>query len=185
LNIHPLIIRMRESSVSIELGLLGFLRRQPRHGYAIHQELADPAGLGPVWQIKLSQLYALLEKLEEAGYLTSSTSPQENRPPRKLFHLTPEGEDAFLSWLRKPVRHGRSLRLEFLVKLYFARLEGADVAARLLAAQREQGREWLAMEQRIAGAETVGKRYSRLVHQFRIGQIEAMLAWLDYCEGEE
>lgn len=177
---------MRQSSLSIELALLGFLRRQPQHGYAIHQELADPAGLGPVWQIKLSQLYALLEKLEEAGYLTSSTTPQENRPPRKLFQLTPDGEDAFLSWVRRPVKHGRSLRLEFLVKLYFARLEGADVAAGLLSAQREQGREWLATEQRLAGEESAaGRRYSRLVHQFRIGQIEAILAWLDYCEEKE
>lgn len=177
---------MRESSLSIELALLGFLRQQPQHGYAIHQALSDPAGLGPVWQIKLSRLYALLEKLEEAGYLTSTTSPQENRPPRKLFHLTAEGEDAFLSWVQRPVRHGRSLRLEFLVKLYFARLEGGDIAVRLLEAQREQGRAWLAIEKRIAGGENVaGRRYSRLVHQFRIGQIEAMLSWLDYCDEQE
>jgi PadR family transcriptional regulator AphA len=138
---------MGQSPLSIELALLGFLRSQPKHGYAIHQELSQSAGLGPVWQIKLSHLYALLGKLEDAGYVSASTEPQENKPPRKLFHLTDEGERTFLSWLQNPVKHGRSLRLEFLVKLYFARFEGGDMAARLLAAQREQCREWLAAEQ--------------------------------------
>jgi DNA-binding PadR family transcriptional regulator len=162
---------------------LGFLYQEPKHGYAIHQELTDPAGLGPVWQIKLSLLYAQLGKLEDAGYLRATTEPQENKPPRKIFHLTEEGERAFLSWVQSPVKHGRSLRLEFLVKLYFARREGADGAARLLAAQREQCRDWLATEQEIVNEEVAnGRRYSRLVHQFRIGQIQAMLNWLDHCE---
>jgi DNA-binding PadR family transcriptional regulator len=174
---------MRHLSLSIEIALLGFLRRGPKHGYALHQELMDPAGLGAVWQIKLSHLYALLGKLEDAGYLSAITEPQENKPPRKLFHLTAEGETAFLTWIREPVRHGRSLRLEFLVKLYFARHEGPEVAAGLLAAQRERCLEWLAAEQEIINqAKGSGGRYSRLVHQFRLGQIQGMLNWLIDCE---
>jgi DNA-binding PadR family transcriptional regulator len=149
---------MRQSSLSVECALLGFLRQRPKHGYAIHQELSDPAGLGPVWQIKLSQLYALLGKLEDAGYITATTEPQENKPPRKLFHLTDAGESVFLSWRQNPVTHGRSLRLEFLVKLYFARWEGADAAAHLLAAQRQKCRDWLATEQEIINEELVNGR---------------------------
>ncbi|MCB9421944.1 MAG: PadR family transcriptional regulator [Ardenticatenaceae bacterium] len=174
---------MKQLSLTIEPALLGFLRQQPKHGYAIHQELSAPNGLGPVWQIKLSQLYALLGKLEDAGYVTTTTEPQANKPPRKLFRLTPVGEAAFLSWVAGAVENGRSLRLEFLVKLYFARREGADVAARLLVAQREQCQRWLAAEQEIVDAETRDSHeYGRLVHQFRLGQIQAMLIWLDNCE---
>ncbi len=174
---------MKQSYLSIELALLGFLHPGPKHGYAIHQEFLDSTGLGSVWQIKLSQLYALLGKLEDAGFITATTEPQENKPPRKLFHLTAEGEAAFLTWVQSPVKHGRSLRLEFLVKLYFARLEGADIAAHLLAVQREQCQNWLAAEQKNINAETEnGRRYSRLVHQFRLGQIQAMLVWLNQCE---
>lgn len=173
---------MKQSRLTIEHALLGFLRAQPQHGYAIHQELADPAKLGSVWQVKLSQLYALLGKLEDAGYVTTTTEPQATKPPRKLFHLTAAGRAAFLSWVQSPVANGRSLRLEFLVKLYFARREGGDVAARLLAGQREQCQSWLAAEQEIVDAETQnGHQYGRLVHQFRLGQIQAMLTWLDAC----
>ncbi|MFZ0545796.1 MAG: PadR family transcriptional regulator [Candidatus Promineifilaceae bacterium] len=174
---------MRQTALSIEIALLGFLRQEPKHGYAIHQELSEPVGLGPVWQIKLSQLYALLGKLEDAGYITGTTEPQENKPPRKLFHLTAEGQKAFHNWVMSPVKHGRSLRLEFLIKLYFASFEGQDVAAHLLAVQRKQCRDWLETEQKIINEETkFGRHYSCLVHHFRVGQIQAMLSWLDKCK---
>lgn len=173
---------MRETSLTIEHALLGFLRGQPQHGYIIHQQLSDPAGLGPVWQLKLSQLYALLRKLEEAGYVTATPESQENRPPRKVFQLTSTGQAAFLDWVQSPVAHGRSLRLEFLVKLYFARREGTDVASHLVAAQRARVQEWLADSERRTVRSPNDRAYSRLVAQFRQGQIEAMLTWLDHCE---
>jgi PadR family transcriptional regulator, regulatory protein AphA len=173
---------MRHSLLALEIALLGFLQQGPKHGYAIHQELSGSTGLGAVWQIKLSQLYALLGKLETAGYVTATTAPQQNKPPRKIFHLTEAGQEAFLAWLQTPVQHGRSLRLEFLVKLYFARLEGTAVAEKLLADQRALCHEWLATEQEIVAVEIAnGRRYGRLVHQFRSGQLQAMLNWLDLC----
>lgn len=174
---------MRQSAHSLEIALLGFLHQAPKHGYAIHHELSDPTGLGSVWQIKLSQLYALLGKLEDAGYITATTEQQENKPPRKTFHLTDAGQAVFLAWVQSPVQHGRSLRLEFLVKLYFARLQDTAVADHLLTQQRALCHEWLAAEQEMVAEEVKnGRRYSRLVHQFRSGQLQAMLNWLDLCE---
>jgi PadR family transcriptional regulator AphA len=174
---------MSQPIPSPDLALLGFLRQEPLHGYAVHQQLSDPKGLGLVWQVKLSLLYAMLAKLESAGYITAVSEAQENKPPRKVFHLTETGEDIYLAWLETPVNNGRSLRLEFLVKLYSARREGADFAARLLAAQKEQCQGWLAAEQQIVDEEKAGDRqYSLLVHQFRLGQIKAMIDWLDQCK---
>ena len=71
--------------LTTEHALLGFLRRRPMYGYEIHQQLTHPTGLGLVWRLKQSQLYALLAKLEEAGYVTTTIEPQETRPPRKIF----------------------------------------------------------------------------------------------------
>ena len=173
---------MRQTSSPDETALLGFLCGEPKHGYAIHQELADAAGLGPVWRLKLSLLYAQLAKLEEKGFVSSWTEPQEGKPPRKVFQLTETGERAFLDWMRQPVSSGRSFRLEFLVKLYFARREGEAAAARLLTAQRRECLSWLATEQALKqGDEGDGREYGRLVHLFRVGQIQAMVDWLDQC----
>jgi hypothetical protein len=81
------------------------------------------------------------------------------------------------------VPQGRKLRLEFLAKLYFARREGPEVALGLIEQQREACRSWrLAQEEKAGGALRESRPYDWLVYEFRIGQVEAMLAWLDRCE---
>jgi len=173
---------MTAAPQSIEIALLGYLLDEPQHGYAIHRQLSDPDGLGPVWRLKLGQLYALLHKLEEAGYVSVTLEAQASRPPRKVFQLTPSGEAAFMAWAQSPVTHPRALRLEFLVKLYFARRQGSEAAARLVAVQRARVQEWRLDMDRQAARASSERAYGRLVYQFRQGQIEAMLAWLDQCE---
>jgi DNA-binding PadR family transcriptional regulator len=168
--------------LTTEHALLGFLRQEPIHGYEIYQRLSDPAGLGLVWRLKQSQLYALLAKLEERGYITATLEPQQARPPRKVFQLTQAGRDAFLDWVQTPVAHGRQLRLDFLAKLYFARRETPKVAAQLIERQRATCRQWLAEQQSQAEEVRDSQPYDWLVHQFRLGQIQAMLDWLDTCE---
>ena len=165
---------------TMEHALLGFLREEPEHGYAIYQRLSDPAGLGLVWRIKQSQLYSLLAKLEEAGYASATIEPQGSRPPRKVYSLTSSGRQAFQEWLHSPVQHGRHLRLEFLAKFYFARRESQNVAAQLIERQRQTRRQWLEQQQERA-RNARDQPYDWLVHQFRTGQIKAMLEWLDVC----
>lgn len=171
---------MIRSPLTIEHALLGFLRRQPDHGYEIYQQLSDPAGLGLVWRIKQSQLYALLTRLENKGYIKATVELQAARPPRKVFELTTAGYNAFLEWVQSPVAHGRQLRLDFLAKLYFARREG--LASRLIEQQRATCGEWLMAQQEQANALEASQPYDWLVHRFRVGQIQAMLDWLDVCE---
>ncbi len=107
-----------------EYALLGALMTGPRHGYEIRSFLR--AGLGATWHIPTSQLYAQLKRLEERGDLGSSLEPQESRPSRRVFEITPRGRDTFLSWVSAPTLHVRDLRVEFLAKLFFARRLGLD-----------------------------------------------------------
>jgi DNA-binding PadR family transcriptional regulator len=168
--------------LSTEFALLGFLRRQPMHGYEIHQQLSDATGLGLVWRLKQSQLYALLAKLEREGFVTTTIEYQDARPPRKMFELTEAGRQTFQEWVQRPVPQGRKLRLDFLAKLYFAQLEGPEVALCLIEQQRAACRNWLQQQEEETEALHYNHPYDWLVHKFRIGQIEAMLAWLDTCQ---
>ncbi len=170
------------SPLTTEYALLGFLHQQPMHGYEIHRHLSEAKGIGLVWHVKQNQLYALLGKLERKGYVTVEVEPQENRPPRKVFHLTDAGRTAFQLWVRSPVKHGRKLRLDFLAKLYFARQEGPEVVTRLIEEQRAACQEWLTEQQAKADAEQNGSPFDWLVYEFRVGQLEATLKWLDTCE---
>jgi DNA-binding PadR family transcriptional regulator len=168
--------------LSTEFALLGFLRRQSMYGYEIHQQLSAATGLGLVWRLKQSQLYALLTKLEREGYVATTIEYQDARPPRKMFELTEAGRRAFQDWVQQPVPQGRKLRLDFLAKLYFAQFEGAEVAARLIERQRAACLNWLHQQEGEIEALRHSQPYDWLVHKFRLGQIEAMLAWLDTCQ---
>src|SRR5262245_56518832 len=168
--------------LAIEHALLGFLREHPMHAYEIHQTLLRPEALGLVWHLKQSLVYVMLERLEEAGYITTTLAPQNSRPPRKILHLTPGGSNAFERWLVAPVEHGRDFRLEFLAKLYFANLTDSAIVVRLLAVQRAACQAWLSDLRAQADLIRGERNYDWLVLQFRIGQLEASVNWLDICE---
>jgi DNA-binding PadR family transcriptional regulator len=172
---------MIKSPLTIEHALLGFLRQQPMHAYEIHQTLMRNEALGLVWHLKQSLVYVMLERLETEGYITASLEPQGSRPPRKILQLTPDGQAAFTQWLVTPVEHGRDFRLEFLAKLYFASQDDAISAVSLIVAQQAACREWLVDLRTQSDALSDVHTYDWLVLQFRIGQLEAILAWLDIC----
>lgn len=171
---------MVKAPLAMEHALLGFLCDAPMHAYEMHQQLHQAEALGLVWRIKQSQLYALLARLEEVGFLTTVTAPQETRPARKMLHLTAAGRAAFEAWRQAPVHHGRDLRQEFLAKLYFAQQAGPEYVGRLLAAQRAVCHTILATLQ--ARADAAEQPYARLVYEFRCSQVRASFEWLDLCE---
>jgi PadR family transcriptional regulator AphA len=168
---------------TVDHALLGFVRRRPMYGYEIYQRLLAGAELGLVWNIKQSQLYALLAGLEQDGMLSSTLEQQGARPPRKVLAITPRGAAAFDEWVRSPVEHGRDFRVEFLAKLYCASQEGEPVARELLAAQRRATTERLEeLRARAAALDPAGS-FDWLVARFRVSQLEAALGWLDLCDG--
>jgi len=172
--------------LTIEWSLLGFLAEQPMHGYEIHHRLSaaalsEGAGLGVVWHIKQSQLYAILARLEARGYITYTLEPQDTRPPRKVYTLTPDGEAALQIWVCAPVERGRDFRLEFLAKVYFAHRRGEETLRTLFAAQRATCHVWHAGFKKKLDRQGLNT-YEVLVYRFRLGQVQAMLDWLDESE---
>ena len=107
-------------SLSPEYALLGLLSQQAAHGYELHQRLKKE--LGEVWHISLSQTYNILNRLENQGFAASSLQQQEKLPARRTFTLTSAGHQRFDKWLRSPGGCSvRSVRVEFITRLYFAR----------------------------------------------------------------
>jgi hypothetical protein len=58
-------------------------------------------------------------------------------PARSLAEATPAGQTAARAWLRTPVRHGRDVRSELLIKLALLKRTGADPRD-LLSEQRAE-----------------------------------------------
>ena len=173
----------QSSPLSLEFILLGFLLEKPVHGYDLYREISSINALSEVWHIKQSQLYALLEKLEAAGMVSSAHVTTESFIARREYIATPEGIATFQVWIALPVEHPREMRQEFLGKLYFARQAGTDKALALVSAQRQNCQEWQSMLEKLLATAEPGK-FSHIVDSFRLHQVASMLSWLDEISAE-
>jgi PadR family transcriptional regulator, regulatory protein AphA len=171
--------KVQDPTPSIEYSLLGLLEERPMHGYELHRELSRKTGLGLIWTVKQAQLYAILAKLEGEELIAADIVAQEGRPARKVFHLTRKGRKAYSEWVLSPVPR-KDFRLDFLAKLYFAQRDGRASAEALLGAQSELCSAWID-EMRARGEACEERSLDSLVYRYRIGQLEAMSAWLDEC----
>jgi DNA-binding PadR family transcriptional regulator len=162
--------------------LLGLLHQHPVHGYDLHKEITSREGIAAIWSVKQSQLYALLDKLEAQGLLTSTLVPGEAHPSRKEFKLTEAGQGALAAWMQNPVSHPREMRQDFLARLYFASQTSAQAAAHLIHQQQAECRDWLHGLQQREQDLGEDRFYEHIVYDFRITQITGMLEWLSSLE---
>lgn len=170
----------RDADLPSNLVLLGLLMARPQHGYELYQEFNRE--LGRVWRIGLSQLYAQLKQLEEAGLVTTQVESQSNRPARKVYHLTPAGRAAFLEWLNQPTPYLGRIRFELLARISFFHKLNLPGLNELVAKQKTICRARIEVLTRSASE--AEDEFTRWVFEFRKGQLEAVITWLDRCFGE-
>lgn len=160
-----------------ELLLLGMLREQAMHGYQLHELIEGHLG-GSV-QIKKSTTYNLLSKMTDTGWVTSSEEQAGNRPPRRVYTITAEGEGAFLELVRqslaeyKPMDHLGSIGLAFLDAV--PRSESIE----LLRQRRISVEQLLVATQ--SQVEHAGSMQMMIENQIRHVSVE--LEWLDEVIG--
>lgn len=162
------------------------------HGYVLAQRLRQ-GSLAEIIRLEPGMLYHFLKKLDRAGFVVTSVAHQVSRPDRQNHTLTAAGETALAVWLDAPVRATRDVRLDFLVKLWFARELDPDRAANLVATQRAVIAQLLgSLEAQRAGmidrdadapinaADSASQAaILRDTLDLRIAQTGAVLAWLN------
>lgn len=79
--------------------LLGVLMGQDQHGYQINEFIER--ALCRVTTMKKPTAYALLDRLATGGYVGVSREQAGNRPPRKVYSITPDGRALFAELLRE------------------------------------------------------------------------------------
>ena len=82
-----------------ELLLLGLLRSQEMHGYQLHEAIDSHLGMGV--QLTKPTAYRLLSNMAEDGWVTYREEQEGNRPPRRVYAITAQGEVAFQRLLRE------------------------------------------------------------------------------------
>jgi DNA-binding PadR family transcriptional regulator len=161
---------------------LGLLADGPGHGYGLYEDFT--ATFAPAWGAGRSKFYATLADLHGAGLLGATTEPQENRPPRKVYHLTAAGQDALIGWLYRPVAHPRDVRVVIPVKLRLLDLLSLPGLDRLLDAQIGLLEERLEREAHHDGDsdDPADDLFLDIITAFRRSQLTAMIGWLTYCK---
>ena len=187
---------MQHAEMPAEHAILGLLALEDNdgrgYGYDLARHFGDGQPLAEVFRLEPGMLYHHLKKLARAGWVDAAVEPQGARPPRRVYRLTPAGRAELRRWLTEPVAHTREIRLEFLVKLFFARRLDPARAERLLAEQLGTCRR---LEASLSGqlAATTGptdadeeaRHFTRLVLDLRLAQTRAAAAWLERALSEE
>ncbi len=169
----------KASDSSPEYPLLGFLYFQPLHGYDLHKRLNST--LREVWTLPQNQVYNILKRLEQQGYIQQVAEVEGNHTPNKqVFALTPKGKVRFENWLMTPTPgSAKALRMEFISRLFFATQISEDLSSRLIQDQYQeiyQSVERLKKRLEEYPAEQV---FNRMGIELRLRQLKATLEWLE------
>lgn len=171
---HLNIVKAEISRNPAEYPVLGILALGEAHGYDICRRLHK--GIGPIWKLGKSQVYALLARLERDGLVAHERVGQENLPAKNIFSITAMGEGVLREWVDAPVNHVRDMRLEFLAKLWFARQVDPDHERTLIEQQLAVCREKVKrLEALKASCST--EIESRSIG-FRLTIVHAAVSWL-------
>jgi DNA-binding PadR family transcriptional regulator len=107
----------RQEAYPITYGVLGLLAFWgPLSGYDL-KRLFDHV-LAPMWGAAHSQIYHELRRMKELEWVTMEREEQETRPDRKVYHITPAGQQALAAWQEQSTGVPQ-LRDELLLKILF------------------------------------------------------------------
>jgi PadR family transcriptional regulator, regulatory protein AphA len=103
--------------MSLDYALLGFLNYHPYTGYDL-KKIFDTS-VRHFWPADQSQIYRTLARLTEQGLAEMEKVPQEDRPDRKVYHITNAGRAELLKFLAGPPPMGEP-RSAPLIQIFFA-----------------------------------------------------------------
>jgi DNA-binding PadR family transcriptional regulator len=160
--------------------VLAMLAKEPSHGYQLRARLGE--ALGPLGDaMNAGQIYVTLGRLEKAGLVTCERSPgSPDRPDRKVYELTPAGQQRVAEWLAE-VSWPRPDLAEFHLKLVAAAAARLADPLNIVDTQRRELLRRLRDAQRAVLAEP-DRSEAGLLLEGIVLRLQADLRWLEACE---
>jgi DNA-binding PadR family transcriptional regulator len=160
--------------------VLAMLAKESSHGYQLRARLRE--ALGPLGEaMNAGQIYVALTRLEKAGLVVSERSTTvADRPDRKVYALTPDGQHRVAEWLAE-VSWPKPDLAEFHLKLVAAAAAGLADPLTIVDTQRRELLRRLRDAQRAAMAEPHLSDASLLLEGIVL-RLQADLRWLEACE---
>jgi DNA-binding PadR family transcriptional regulator len=166
--------------VLVQEVVLALLAKEPSHGYELRARLRE--ALGPVGEtMNAGQIYVTLSRLEKGGFISCEREPGlPDRPDRKVYALTPAGQQRVAEWLTE-VNWPGPAAAEFHLKLVAAAAGRLADPLTIVDAQRRELLRLLRDAQRAALDEPAGTDAGLLLEGVVL-RLQADLRWLEACE---
>lgn len=120
--------------MSLKHILLGMLA-EPHSGYDLKKQFDQ--SLRNFWRAELSQIYPLLQRMQNDGLLSSRDAESDIGPTRRVYRRTAKGRRELHDWLNAGPVVGVE-RIEYLAQTYFlAQLDTPDEAIAFMESLRD------------------------------------------------
>jgi DNA-binding PadR family transcriptional regulator len=158
--------------VERELLLLGLLRVQGMHGYQLLEFVETQMAF--CVDLKKPTAYFLLDKMAVAGWISFEQGQEGNRPPRRVYNITPEGEAVFQRLLRENMATYSPARFATDIGLAFSEALPKQESIHLLEQRR------IAVQEQLDGALAAPPHPGgiQLIIEHQIHHLTSELQWL-------
>ena len=125
-----------------------------------------------------SQAYAILKRLEQRGDVKAQVVEQDKLPARQMLSITTQGRRRFNEWMDDISGNSRSIRLEFISRLYFAQIYKPEKVMKIYEAQSAE------VEASIERLETLltnlppEQQFNQLSLDLRYRQMKLIQEWM-------
>lgn len=116
--------------------VLTLIVQEPRHGWAIHEELAPQGEIGRAWTLSRQLVYRAIDTLETDGLVKRAKPKDGGGGDKVVISPTAKGIAQTKTWLDQPVKHLRDVRTELVVKIMLRARAGLP-AKKFLDAQHD------------------------------------------------
>lgn len=168
--------------MTVEIYALSVLRNGPVHGYELKRRVRRPS-IAPV---NNNTLYPALRRLEQAGAVTKTVEPQEGKPARNVYEITPAGRDLLLELVSTLPPELAADDEEFLLRVSFFDELGAPARHAVLSSRRDVVQAALTqVRDLLADAPPDPARaWRRRAQDQLVERLEQELAWVAVLQGD-
>ncbi|MGW1867121.1 PadR family transcriptional regulator [Streptomyces mauvecolor] len=172
--------------MALEHAILVSLLEKPGSGYELARRF--DRSIGYFWAATHQQIYRILKRMENDGWIDAREVAQQSRPDKKEYSVAAPGRAALSRWLHEPIEP-ESVRHELAVKIRGAAFDDPaallDEVERHRRAHADRLAHYLAGEQRdFTGPDApetpdAGQELQHVVLRGGIAYERMTLAWLD------
>jgi PadR family transcriptional regulator AphA len=136
----------RVHTMDVKTVCLGILTEGPASGYDLKKQFEST--FGHFFAAGYGSIYPALSALAEQGLVSCEEVPQDGKPDRKVYEITPAGHDYLREALRDPCPCHK-VRSEFLATMFFAHLMRPEDVETILDNRLEDIAKFQAMFQQF------------------------------------